>query len=703
MNSKNEKTDKLTIFFESLDLEFFETKNDPKSLLITRFSEILKFLNTIKDGSKYKNLFLKVTNIHDILYKENENIEVNNEDAQQSLSEYFYLDKLINKNTDALNFTYNLKFIEKINEENKKYGKSLRQLIISKIILDFINYYKQLDDENENVKVFEKKIKNIEKGNREIIMNNINYLVNTIGLNIEIEDLIKMEVDDLYVEIIYTLIINKKIQNCSFFLGICEQMDLDSIDISKKLYEKYLELLFKDNNYSNYYLVTDLKQLFCPITINYFYFLFKYILKDSSYIYQIPFLFKVRNNILKILKTNSNFITIKKPKKTEFVIKKFLDIDYYINKYIEKDFNRTNINYTDNDNDNENDFIKLYSKAITINQALTTYFASNKETFTHENKEENKSKKNKINEIRALSEINNNQHLFSNCSLEISKKIKSNNDSYYNKLNYLEEIINDNIFLEDYNYEQSIRYNLPNKSPQKMLFSDKTKLGFKINENIKVYSYNSYFEGEEDILIIDDKLSNNKTKIKGYSFPTGINGFALIHNKILIGPCKKNGKNGIFWINFEKKDFVLKFEDILINFKATSFCPLLKKGIKETDYFLVAGINIEKKVKIKLVKIIYNEIDNIEMEIINDNIYTKQDENILEFQKPIYYIKQSSENSHIFIYSDKKIYHFSPLNMDIYLGSDEDEKLNRNYEELEQNYENNSFYEEIENNYENFY
>ena len=163
---------------------------------------------------------------------------------------------------------------------------------------------------------------------------------------------------------------------------------------------------------------------------------------------------------------------------------------------------------------------------------------------------------------------------------------------------------------------------------------------------------------------------------------------------------QKNGKNGIFWINFEKKDFVLKFEDILINFKATSFCPLLKKGIKETDYFLVAGINIEKKVKIKLVKIIYNEIDNIEMEIINDNIYTKQDENILEFQKPIYYINQSSENSHIFIYSDNKIYHFSPLNMDIYLGSDEDEKLNRNYEELEQKYENNSFYEEIENNYE---
>ena len=46
-----------------------------------------------------------------------------------------------------------------------------------------------------------------------------------------------MEIDDLYVEMVYALIIKKNFQNHSFFSEIYKQMKLDSIDISKKLYE----------------------------------------------------------------------------------------------------------------------------------------------------------------------------------------------------------------------------------------------------------------------------------------------------------------------------------------------------------------------------------------------------------------------------------------------------------------------------------
>ena len=75
------------------------------------------------------------------------------------------------------------------------------------------------------------------------------------------------------------------------------------------------------------------------------------------------------------------------------------------------------------------------------------------------------------------------------------------------------------------------------------------------------------------------------------------------------------------------------------NFKVISIYPLLKGGVKETDYFLIAGIDIEKKIKIKLAKIIYYETNNIEIEIIIDTIKAIKDENIFIFQNPIYWIK----------------------------------------------------------------
>ena len=90
-----------------------------------------------------------------------------------------------------------------------------------------------------------------------------------------------------------------------------------------------------------------------------------------------------------------------------------------------------------------------------------------------------------------------------------------------------------------------------------MIFFDKTNFGFKINENVVAYSYNSYFKDQEDILIIYDKSSEDRNYIEGYLFPIGINGLALMHNKILMGLCKKDGQNDIFY-------FILKKSEILI-------------------------------------------------------------------------------------------------------------------------------------------
>ena len=66
-------------------------------------------------------------------------------------------------------------------------------------------------------------------------------------------------------------------------------------------------------------------------------------------------------------------------------------------------------------------------------------------------------------------------------------------------------------------------------------------------------------------------------------------------------------------------------------------------------------------------------------QIIKDNIYIYKDENYLKFEKPIFFIKQSKENGHIFIYSEKKICHCSPPNINKYLEMDEIERTNKFY------------------------
>ena len=246
-------------------------------------------------------------------------------------------------------------------------------------------------------------------------------------------------------------------------------------------------------------------------------------------------------------------------------------------------------------------------------------------------------------------------------SFEVSEKInKYNNNKKYFALN----------LLKGSNYKPLIDDNI-----SKIIFSYISKNEIEINDNIVIHSYNNFFENEKDILEIYNKSSQKNMKINGYCFSIGLDGFAIMYNnKSLIYLIKKTDKNSIFWQNFE--NFILKFEETFHNFKITSIRPFLNEGIKETNYFLVAGIDINKKIKIKLAKICCDDPKDIDIEIINDNIHIIKGKNILNFKKPIYSISQL-ENGNIIIYSNKKEFHFSSLNLDNYLRKDEDVKLQK--------------------------
>ena len=690
MLSKVERPYMLSRFFGEISPKYKylfkknKLKEDPKSLLVSNYSEVKEFLNILnsnKEENKYKQLYLNVTKLFDILYAEQEILNVEYEDYK-NLSDYYYLVLLIKKNKDlSIDFSYSFDFIKKINKDNEKNDKPLRQLLNSKIILDLIKNYRNLEIFNEYNE--EKEIKSLENENKLIIRNNFNILKNDIELNLEKEKVIEMEIDDLYVEIIYTLMKNKKIEDYKFATKIFKQMNLDSINISKEINEKYLELS-KDNNYVKKYLISTPNHLSCPKKIFHYFILFNYIFKDSLYIYQNPFLFNTKKNINNIIKKQLNNIDIDMPKKQfkkfKNVVEKFLDCDYYkniFNNYLEKvkqekldkkiraiylDINKNKLRYD-----------KFYPDCILRCKYSSTYITLNVAKVSSENFQINNNENILVNNDLPIEE-----YLYANPTFEDHRKEKldKNNKSKNYFLIFIEQINSDKFLIEDKNFKHYIHYCLPNKKWDKMLFSDKSHKEFKINENLVIYIYNKFFEGEEDKLEIYNKTSQSKiTEFKDYCFPFGLKGFAVINNNILICPCKKNEINGILYIYCENdKIFHLKFEETK-NFKVTSICPLLNDKLKETNYFLIAGVNANKKVKIQLAKFIYDCISkNIYIKIIETNIAIKKDENFCDFQKPIYQIKQSKITGHIFMYSEKKISHFSPPNLNKYLILDKNEK-----------------------------
>ena len=267
---------------------------------------------------------------------------------------------------------------------------------------------------------------------------------------------------------------------------------------------------------------------------------------------------------------------------------------------------------------------------------------------------------------------------FNNSTISYDYKIKQekniNNSKYL--LYFIEETISDKFLLEEKIYDHFFYYCSPYKQLGKIFISEKSKNELKINNNIVIELHNSYFEGEEDELKI-----HNETKpyepIKEYSFPLGFSGFALIKNKIFISPAKKKEESGFFYIDFinaKELEINIGFAETR-NFKVTSICPLFNLENTNIYYFLVAGIGSQNKIKIKLCKLFKNDKTKfMDAQIIEDNIYNYKDKNFLNIEKPIYYIKQSKENGHIFMYSENKMYHFSSINISKYLEMDEIEK-----------------------------
>ena len=128
---------------------------------------------------------------------------------------------------------------------------------------------------------------------------------------------------------------------------------MQSINLTKTIYDNLYNILNSDEDLINEYIIKRKEDLNETKKINFYYFLFLFILKDSYYIYQFEFLSKTRKNIINILENDSNGIFENNSnERLKFVMIKLCDSEYYNKKYLK--INNYNLNRIKEINNEEN-------------------------------------------------------------------------------------------------------------------------------------------------------------------------------------------------------------------------------------------------------------------------------------------------------------------------------------------------------------
>ena len=286
----------------------------PNNTIIRNYDEI-KDLCKANEGQILKIFYFYRNNIQDILYESNNVIDIKDLYNEIEFSELFYLSLLL-YNSNLVNFYFSFDFIKNIDsieEEN-----SIKQIILSKIIIILIDYSKGLDY------YYKKKneLENIESSNRDIIKRKLEIFNKEFNLKYDIKSFLNTKIDYIYKEIIVSLIKENKFGNNNYYKDKFKKLDLESIDITKTILDGLSEELdIKKNKFLENYMINE-DRLEDEKVINFYDILFNFILKKPKYIYINNFLIINRNNFSELLKNNS-----KKCKFKQFILDSFSSQD----------------------------------------------------------------------------------------------------------------------------------------------------------------------------------------------------------------------------------------------------------------------------------------------------------------------------------------------------------------------------------------
>ena len=712
MNSVTEN--KLLNFIYNTFPHIYQIESRNKHYSFFTYSRYSEFENNFKTyinkSEQIRFLYCYKKSINELLYYFNELISID-EIINKEFNSNFYLNLLITdyideKDKNTLNYIYSIDLIKKLNQINNKNDQGnhiIKILIGAKNIINLINHFKDFETYNEEE--HKNLLENILSENKEVIENNI-FIFQNFNLTVNTTEIIEQKIDVFYIQILNALITSNKFDDFRFIKNILEELDIKNININEKMFAE-LKRILNNNNSIKKYEILDFKDLFNNEKINFFYLLFKYILKSNFFIYQISFITKIRIFIIKIIK--SNFIEklynfdFELNKNIIFVINFFLDSKYYSNlflnsikvvkllKYYKLYFYESEIEQLIKSNNiKEEKYLKYFeesriSQKIEIKNKLL-YNDKDKNLLevmekTNVAKKYNKNYINKNNRIVNIKEILlNNSKINKKTSLMPISIALNGKQNKKIKIKENEEILS-SAFSNNINFSENkyliktINDNTKN-DVEKIKIGEKfsSKCAFYLNYNNKTYNIDKIFIGNFNISLnvkyyIEAKyiclknISNNKiAKEASLLFKIVQNIFLIIQKNftfnyelsIKIFLEKRNNKISCRYlfnnpINNSKKEF--KDDNIMENFKNSDNMNKLITEINDKDF--------------EYLKYKYNKKDN---HYKNNNtcfpeILSSEEQEDLTMENNIYFFIRFEKT----IKFDKNIQNIYELNKGFYL------------------------------------
>ena len=316
-----------------------ELKNENNKKIINPFYELINNNDNItsilkgRDLNVLEYLYLNRHKIHQILYDSDSTITIN-EEMLKEYTDYYYLYCLIKYQSVLINFKYNFQIVQDAYDKQIISKGIIKRIIMSKIVITIIDNFLEEEEDNEIID----KCANIKTKCIEYINNNKQEL-NKYQKDLDLDNLEKRDVfiEDIYSDIIYTLIINNKLNQSEEILN---ELEIKKIRLNKSIFDS-INNAFSEENINNYE-ISEYNDFFKQDKINFYFILFGYILKCSDYIIYIPFLSKMKEKILQKVKENLedlyNYFEFNRKKndnsitKLKQVLNYFIELNYYLEK-----------------------------------------------------------------------------------------------------------------------------------------------------------------------------------------------------------------------------------------------------------------------------------------------------------------------------------------------------------------------------------
>ena len=276
-----------------------------QSFVIKTFEKILELLTLFRQEDQTQFIYLNRNPIQVILLNEDQIIKINQDNINYNgIKSLFYFGLAINNDKYVVNYSYSRDFINDLLEKIKNEKNELIKLLLFILFNIIFENFKQLNSSTESNESEEND--KITKECKTFINEHLS-LLNQFDIHLNSIDNDNVDIEDIYSNIIISLLRKRKFDDNNYIIPIMEQLDMKNIELTNKMFEA-LKKEFDENSTKDYldnYKIKTVENLDNEKIVNFFSILFQYVFKDNIYLYNINFLSDSRKCVINIV--NSDF------------------------------------------------------------------------------------------------------------------------------------------------------------------------------------------------------------------------------------------------------------------------------------------------------------------------------------------------------------------------------------------------------------